>query len=278
VKALVLGGGGVTGVAWEIGMLAGLRDRGVDLSTADVVIGTSAGSVVAAQLTSGRDLEELYERQLSGSVGELPARLGLGSLARYAYAALMPGDDRRMSARLGRMALRARTVSEADRRAVIEQRVPVGAWPDRRLLITAIDAETGEFRVFDRDSGVALIDAVAASCAVPLVWPPVTVDGRRYIDGGIRSPANVDLAAGCDRVVVLAPTARALRRTARPGAQLASLGAHVRSALVTPDPQALREMGRNVLDPAYRAAAARSGRRQAATVDLGDAWQTIMNV
>jgi NTE family protein len=272
MRALVLGGGGVTGVAWEIGLLAGLRDAGVDLSTADVVIGTSAGSVVAAQLTGGLELEELYERQLRGAVRELPARLGAASLVRYAYAALMPGDERRMSARLGRMALRARTVSEAERRAVIADRVPVREWPDRRLLITAIDAETGEFRVFDRDSGVDIVDAVAASCAVPLVWAPVTIDGRRYIDGGIRSPANVDLAAGCNQVVVLAPSAAALRRSARPAAQLAALGPQIRSALVSPDQQALKDMGRNVLDPAYRAAAARTGRRQAATVDLGGAW------
>ena len=136
--------------------------------------------------------------------------------------------------------------------------------PDRKLIITAVDAETGEAQNFDRDSGVSLAEAVAASCAVPLVWPPITINGRRYIDGGVRSSANADLAKGCERVVVLAPIALALRRTGRIETQLASLGPKVRSIVVTPDANARNAIGRNVLDPARRVASARAGHTQAA--------------
>ncbi len=120
--------------------------------------------------------------------------------------------------------------------------------------------------VFDRDSGVSLVDAVGASCAVPGVWPPVTINGRRYIDGGVRAPANVDLAAGYDRVVVLAPISVAFRRDARVAAQVAALPAGTHTVVIAPDPAAGRAIGRNVLDPARRASAARAGRAQAAHV------------
>jgi NTE family protein len=138
-------------------------------------------------------------------------------------------------------------------------------WPSgQRLLVTAVGADDGALVVFERDSGVPLVDAVAASCAVPGVWPPITIDGRRYIDGGVCSPANVDLAASCDVVLVLAPISASFRRDGRVSAQLAALPAGTRRLAVTPDASARRAIGRNVLDPARRAAAARAGRVQAA--------------
>lgn len=265
-RALVLGGGGLSGIAWEVGMLAGLADAGIDLVAADVVIGTSAGSVVGAQLTNGVPLASMYEAQLADASGEIKAAFRTLDLVRFVIAAIWPGSDAAARSRLGHLALRAHTVSEAERRAVIGRRLAHLQWPERPLLVTAVDAETGEPRVFDRASGVLLVDAVGASCAVPLVWPPVTIGDRRYIDGGVRSVANADLASGCDRVVVLAPITRALRRSGRIRAQLASLGASVRSIVVAPDAQAQRALGPNVLDPAYRAASARAGRAQAAAV------------
>ena len=265
-KALVLGGGGITGIAWELGLVAGLAEAGLDLTTADLVIGTSAGSIVGVQITSGAGIEDLYRGQLRDATGEIAAKMGLIATARYVLFALTPGDDRRGRARIGRAALAERTVPESVRRAVIEDRLVSHIWPQRRLLITAVDAETGEARVFDRESGVALTDAVAASCAVPLVWPPMTVGGRRYIDGGVRSTTNADLATDCERVVVLAPNTIALRPSSRISRQLASLGPAVRSIVVNPDPQALRAIGSNTLDPAHRAASARAGRNQAASV------------
>ncbi|RKR91937.1 NTE family protein [Micromonospora pisi] len=263
-RALVLGGGGVTGVAWEIGLLHGLDQCGVDLSLADTVIGTSAGAAVAAQLTGRTPLADIYAAQLDNGSGEIPARIGAGHLVRFMVASAWPGDRRHGRAWLGRAALRAGTISEAERRAVIERRVPDRRWPDRRLLVTAVDTETGVDVVFDADSGVPLIDAVAASCAVPLTWPPVTINGRRYMDGGVRSIANVDLATGHSRVVVIAPASSALRRSDRPRTQAEALG--VPHIVVTPDATARAAIGPNMLDPTRRPAAARAGHDQAASI------------
>jgi NTE family protein len=265
-RALVLGAGGITGIAWEWGILAGLAEAGVDLAGAGLVIGTSAGSVVGAQVAAGLEPGERYRAQLEPPDGDVAAAFGLGQMMRYALAIVGPGAPRQVRTRIGRMALRARTVPEAERVAVIETRLPVRDWPDRALLITAVDAETGEFRVFDRAAGVPLVRAVAASCAVPGVWPPVTIDGRRYMDGGIRSAANADLAAGCERVVVLAPIARGIGPMTSATSQVEALPARSRVALVTPDRAAQSAFGRNVLDPAKRAAAARAGLAQAAAV------------
>jgi len=272
-RALVLGGGGVTGVAWELGMLAGLAEHGVDLSGADLVVGTSAGALVGAQLTSGVPVEELYESQLTGYGDEVAGRFGGWLIARSMWAvAGRPARTGRM--RLGRLALAAPPEHEALWRTAIGTRLPVHTWPDRRLLITAVDAETGEFVAFDSDSGASLVDAVAASCAVPGVWPPVTFQGRRWMDGGTRSPANADLAAGSDRVVILAPIPRGFTRRSGVAAQAAELAGHGSVVTIAPDRDARRVIGRSLLDPARRAPAARAGRAQAATVaaDVERVW------
>jgi NTE family protein len=268
MRALILGGGGVTGIAWELGVVAGLAEADVRLADAGLIVGTSAGSVVGAQLLSGRPLEELYAEQLRPPDGEIAARMGAGALLRWVFASLSSRDEARARARLGHMALRAKTAASPEqRRAVIAARLPSHDWPRRaRLLVTAVDAEDGSFRVFDAGSGVPLVDTVAASCAVPLVWPSMPVAGRLHVDGGVRSPANADVAVGADRVVVVAPIVRAARRSARIDQQLSALGPGVRSVVVTPDAAARKAFGRNALDPARRADAARAGRRQAPSV------------
>ena len=265
-RALVLGGGGVTGIGWETGLLAGLAENGLLLSEADVVVGTSAGAVVGAQLRSGRPIEQLYERQLEDASGEIAARMSPLTLLRFVALSAWPGDEVRARVRTGRAALRATTVPEGERLRVIQARLPSSEWPAARLLLTAVDAVSGELMVFDNQSAVDLSHAVAASCAVPLVWPPMTIGNRRYIDGGVRSVTNVDLAKGCSRVVVLAPITASLRRSASIGRQLAGLGPGVRSVVLSPDAESRRAIGNNVLDPARRAGSAQAGRRQAATV------------
>jgi len=265
-KALVLGGGGITGIGWELGLLAGLREQGVDLSDADVVIGTSAGAVVGAQLTSGVPVDELYARQLHEPDGELAESLGLKFTLRWVLANVLPGGDRRARMRVGKLALAATTEPESQRREVFAKLLAQADWSDRQLQVTAVEAATGEVAVFDRASGVPLVDAVAASCAVPMVWPPMTINGRRYMDGGARSGSNADLATGCGRVVVLAPMPVALRRSGRISEQLARLGPKVHSVVVSPDENARKAIGRKILDPAARAASARAGRAQAASV------------
>jgi NTE family protein len=270
-RALVLGGGGVTGVAWMWGLLAGLAEGGVDLSGADLVVGTSAGSVVGAQVAAGADVRERYAVQQQGAGGEVAARFGLRQMAMMGIAMAGSRDPATRRARIGRMALAADTVPEADRRKVIESRLPVKEWPAGTLKITAVDAHTGELVVLDKDSGVPLVDAVAASCAVPGVWPPVTIGDRRLIDGGVRSAANADLAASCDQIVILAPLAGPGTQVA---AQATQLRTHARVAVVSPDRAAKHAIGTNVLDPARRAPAARAGHAQAHTVlaELRTTW------
>lgn len=274
-NALVLGAGGVTGVAWETGLLAGLAEHGVNLSSAGAFIGTSAGSVVAAQLACGAALGSLLERQLAPTSSERAASLGPWLLARYGLAMLLERDPRRFGARMGRLALAAKTPDEASRRAVIAARLTSTEWPARPLSITAVNAQTGEFRVFDARSGVSLLDAVGASCAVPGVWPPVTIAGERWIDGGMRSAANADLAAGRALVVVVAPITLGLGAMTPLATQVRALReAGARVVVVSPDEQARRGMGRNTLDPSKRVASAEEGLRQAKDVlaEVGAVW------
>lgn len=266
--ALVLGGGGVSGVAWMIGLVAGLEDEGVDVRTASRIIGTSAGSTVGAQLRSGLTTAELFARQVDpGRQGrEISPPLEQLMAMMQAFRSCAGIDDpleRRL--RIGRIALDSRTVSEAERRAVIAGRLPSPDWPAGPLQLTAVDAETGELRIFDADAGVALVDAVAASCAVPGIWPPVTIAGRRYVDGGLRSADNADLAAGDASVAILSPIGGAApdggpSTLATEAARLESAGASV--VTVEPEPAARSAMGLNALDPSTRAAAAQAGRAQ----------------
>jgi len=264
VRGLVLGGGGITGIAWMIGVLAGLADRGIDLTDADVVVGTSAGSIVGSLIATGPRLEDLYAHQLTDPAGEIAARFRTRDMLRYLFASLLPGGEERIGRRIGRMAIGAKTKSDDLRREVIAERLGNATWPARTLLITTVDADTGAARVFDAASGVPLVDAVRASCSVPMVWPPVTIDGHRYMDGGVRSIANADLAKGCERIVVLAPVNVATRRRTRIETQLASLGPSVRSIVLSPDAAARQAIGPNVLSPITRAASARAGRAQGA--------------
>ncbi|HEU5456467.1 MAG TPA: patatin-like phospholipase family protein [Nocardioides sp.] len=263
--ALVLGGGGVTGIAWELGILKGLADAGVDITDADTVIGTSAGSVVGAQVTGTRSLDEVYATQLAPPDHEIGARVGRATMFRLVPPMLVPGSESRKLRRIGRMSMKAHPPGGAERIEVIRSRLGDVPWPERDLRIAAFEAETGKFVTFDSTSGVELVLAVAASCAVPLVWPAVAIDGRHYLDGGMRSTANVDLARGAEAVVVLAPLPQAFSRSTSIRAQLARTGAQ-RWVVVTPDEQALADIGPSVLDPAKRAGAARTGRRQAAAL------------
>lgn len=274
--ALVLAGGGVVGIAWETGFLLGMQDVQPAalgrLLDADVLLGTSAGSAVAAQISSGVPLEELYARQLAENTHELTPHVeveDLMELFEQGAGDTEPSGAQRLR-EIGERAASSPTVSEEVRRSVIAKRLPSHEWPDRHLAVTAIDVETGERVVFRRDSGVPLVDAVAASCAVPVVWPPVTIGERRFMDGGIGSSANVDAATDVDAVVMLSPTAE-------PGQALfgkslaAELAEHpARTLGIFADDASIAAFGRNPLDPNRRAASARAGRdqgrRQAAEV------------
>jgi NTE family protein len=272
--ALVLGGGGVGGIAWITGLLAGLAEAGQDVTGADVLVGTSAGSTVAAQLGSGLGLEKLYGQQIEsgGQTAEIMVDLdrerGVAEIGAVIRSATTVPEMRRA---VGTFALHAATVPEHERRAAIESRLPSREWPARTLKIVAVDAETGEPRVFDNTSCVTLVDAVTASCAVPGVWPPATIDGRRYVDGSVRSSANADYASGASRVLVIVPlgTVELFPREkslAQAVEELRARGADV--AIVAPDEASRVAMGANPLDPSTRKPSAEAGRSQGRRVKI----------
>jgi NTE family protein len=266
--ALVLGGGGVAGIAWMTGLLAGLAEAGGDISRADRVIGTSAGATMAAQLGSGLPLGELFARQVEPA---LQSRELMAVIDWERYAAdLQPYADGAGSLEetlrgIGRFALEANTVQEDERRAVIESRLPSRDWPLTPTSLIAVDCTSGELAAFEASSGVSLVDAVAASCAVPGIWPPVTIAGRRYMDGGVRSGDNADLAAGAERIIVISPlgmdsplpSPMPLREVLT---ALKEGGASV--TVISPDEASVAAIGSNALDPAIRVPAAMAGRAQ----------------
>ena len=236
-NALVLGGGGTLGISWEIGVLAGLTKGGVDVTGADLIVGTSAGSVVGTQIAQGQSLQSLVEGQ------EECAEVGAIAL------------------------LASRTVSED---AWIDSfDASIGpAWPERRLLLTAVDAQSGEFRTWSLGDGIEIRRAVASSCAVPGMFPCVQFKGRRYTGGGVRSGTSADLATGHENVLIIAPIGAGtsgvdplMGRQAREEADaLSSRGANVE--FVFPDADAMAIMGGNRMDGSKRAVMVDQGLRQ----------------
>jgi NTE family protein len=265
---LVLAGGGLAGIGWETGILRGIADEAPETAKAlldvDVVVGTSAGSTVAAQLGSGLGLDVLFDRQTGTPATELNANVGIDEITELFVTAMLTPDTTTAEKlqKIGAVALSTKTVSEAVRRNVIAQRLPSHEWPDRVLRISAIDTETGELVMFDRNSGVGLVDAVAASCAVPAVWPPVTIGERRYMDGGVGSSVNMALANDCAVAVVLVPSGRS---TPSPfgGGAAEEVDAFGGAAFgVFADDESIAAFGPNPLDPACREPSALAGREQ----------------
>jgi len=266
-KALVLGGGGVAGIAWMTGLLTGLAEAGTDLTGADLIIGTSAGANVAAQVGSGLPLADLYARQADPErqCREIAVELDLEQVGADFVKVMGEAESaREIQRRMGAWALAADTVPEPARRAIVEGRLPSHEWPERAIKLVAVEASTGETAVFDRDSTVSLVDAVAASSAVPGVWPPVTIGARRYIDGGVRSADNADLAVGWSEIVILSPlgydSPLPLMPLREVVATLRDSGSAV--TVLTPDAASAAAIGSNPLDPGTRTPAAGAGRAQ----------------
>ncbi|MGZ4513950.1 MAG: patatin-like phospholipase family protein [Mycobacterium sp.] len=271
-RALVLAGGGIAGIAWETGVLRGIADESPAaaglLLDSDVLVGTSAGSAVAAQIGSGSTLDVLFDRQVAESSAEIDSGVDVEAITEMFLAALAgpstgPSDKtQEQMQRIGAVALATETVPPPVRRRVIAQRLPSHDWPDRALRVTAIDVATGELVVFDRESGVDLVDAVAASCAVPGAWPPVAIAGRRYMDGGVASSVNLGVADDCDAAVVLVPSGADAPSPfdAGPAAEISSFTGT--TFAVFADADSLAAFGPNPLDPGCRVASALAGREQ----------------
>jgi NTE family protein len=285
--ALVLGGGGAAGQAWQIGVIAGLAEAGLDLTeAADLVVGTSSGSTTAAWVRSGIPAAELLAWVLSepvrpvGQSRELPPSLPMATVferMRAIGAAATSAADLRRA--MGAFGLESDSIlgpaAAGQRRAMVAARLPRPEWPDRPMIVVAVDAHTGELAAFDRDSGVDLVDAVTASTALPGGAPTHSINGTHYINGGVRSGENADLASGYANVVVLSPFGgrsgtlpegqfEGLRREPEWGTDLASQVEALRKQgsrveVITPDTDSRAAMGTNQMDLATRIPAARAG-------------------
>ncbi|BDT90785.1 hypothetical protein IFM12275_07610 [Nocardia sputorum] len=264
--ALVLGGGGPVGIAWLAGLATGLRESGVDLALADRFVGTSAGAVVGAVLADGGDPARLLRPpSVSAPVRADPARMG-EILAVLRTPGQDPAEGRR---RAGALALAARVGDPDEHIARIGGLAGVAQWPERDLVVTAIDITTGDLRAWTRDGAASLPAALASSTAVPGVFPPIPIDGSLYVDGGLRSPVNADLAAGADVVVIAEPLAHMFPRI--PSDR--ELGSATEISIV-PDNDAIAAFGLDVFAPAALAPAHAAGVRQAAEAArrLKDLW------
>ncbi|MGA8362507.1 MAG: patatin-like phospholipase family protein [Candidatus Dormiibacterota bacterium] len=277
-RALVLHGGGSAGNAWEIGVVAGLFDAGLDVTEADLIIGTSAGATAAVQITSATPTELLAAilsvapQQRTRPVGTDGGRIPIGPAAnhmeittRIIAAAADAADMRR---RIGAAALEMDAASDGSGqtrwRATVAARLPRQHWPERTILITAVDAHTGEPVVFDRHSGVDLVDAVAASTANGFGVPPYSIGDKRYIDGGYRRNENADLAAGYERVLVLSPFGGRSRHPLEWGMHLATQVDELRASgsrveTIFPDGDSIKAFGADMMDLSTRPPAARAG-------------------
>lgn len=272
-RALVLGGGGLTGLAWLHGVLTELPDV---VGTADRVIGTSAGALLAARLLSGGDADELTPlvAELSG------VRIGAAAGAALLAAQLWP-SRRHALQWLGRRATRERSRTRSNGRRgrltedafvdLVGRAIGTTTWP-APLIVVAVDAVSGRPAYFTPRSEVDLARAVAASCAMPGVFPAVHIEDRAYLDGGLRSPANADLAADCDPVLILAPQSRSVRQVRRPTHHAARLAANGAAVVLLQDERPTLD----ALSPAALDAAREQGRRQGrnAAAEVRELWRS----
>ncbi|WP_280383399.1 patatin-like phospholipase family protein [Nocardia wallacei] len=269
-SALVLGGGGPVGIAWMAGLAIGLREAGIELGRADRFVGTSAGSIVGTVLAGDGDLARLLSPPPTGAPPPQVDQARLAEIfAILGRPALDPMQARR---RVGELALAAQAGDPADHVARMSALVGPVSWPSRDLVVTSVDAESGELRAWTREDVASLPQALAASTAVPGVFPPIPIDGRYYLDGGVRSSINADLAAGAELVVIVEPLAHMFPRTPSDG----ELGSATTISLV-PDETTIGVFGVDVFNPAALAPAYEAGVRQAADAarDLKGAWPAV---
>lgn len=280
-NALVLGGGGVLGVSWATGLLAGLAEGGVDATSADLIVGTSAGSVVSAQIAVGNTLDELMAEQTGGS-SPVPAELNfdpanlMAIFHKWASYSTMTADA---CAEIGAMAIASKTSSLESWLETFAQ-IADTDWPERPLVVTAVDADSGDFQPWDRSSGAPFHAAIASSCTVPGLFPVVPINDRRYMDGGVRSTTNADLASGYDNVLVIAPIGARQDGIDPLGRKLSEAEIEAltaegsRADLVFPDAPSLEAMGINRMDATRQKATAEAGARQgeALAARIADIW------
>lgn len=280
-RAVVLGGGGPVGVAWEAGLAAGLDDGGVRLAEADLFVGTSAGSIIGSQLALGRAPRELFEAQLAIAEDDRPEmrpvqrNIDIAPLIQ-AYVKMYTTDlsSEQFRKEVGQFALQAEAIPEEEWLPTFGRDSNYDSWPEREYICTAVDAATGEFVSWSKDSGIPLQLAVASSCAVPGVVEPVTINGKRYMDGGMGSGTNAELAAGYGKVLVVPVFAVGRSRPGTDEAVVARLRQRFEDELqpirdaggeievISPDDDSRDAFGPNLMDGTRRKPVAEAGLRQ----------------
>lgn len=281
-KALVLSAGGPLAVAWECGVLSGLAQSGLTMSSADFILGTSAGAIVGAQIASGRDPTMMAktliaegEKASTGKAGSVYPPEAVGKLPEL-FAKSQTGDTGRVE--VGAYALAASTPDSPA--AYIEHMssiVGFDTWPEKVGLVV-VDIAVGKPRVLRRDCGATLGTGVAASCCLPGLHPPVLINGKHYMDGGLRSPANADLVGRFDTILVLSfnpPGPVGQRMISRVTAQVDELIASgARTSVTTPDEACLEAIGPNTMDFARRPEVVRQAMAQGIAIAgrISEVW------
>jgi NTE family protein len=273
---LVMGGGGLVGIAWELGVLAGLQEAaGLDPTSATVIVGSSAGSVSGAQAALGRDLGHLVERQLvtaSSQSGPTEARSPAssttadadqaGSVPQEIFEALMSsvGSIEERAAKIGRMAMEADVAMEED--AYVQSfRSFVGTdqWPEVDLRVTTAEAETGRSVLWSRHDGIDLVRAVASSCAIPCFFPPVSFRGKHYVDGPRGGyMARLATEKDLDGILFVGPNAALPPELARQ-VELEELAEEGMPVVMVTGGDVMAGIGMDLMNPAKRAKAAEAG-------------------
>ncbi|WP_436498489.1 patatin-like phospholipase family protein [Actinokineospora sp. HUAS TT18] len=271
---MVLGAGGIAGTAWMTGLATRLRRDGVDLGLADVIVGTSSGAMVGGMLVTGRDLDALADPPDLHS-GDDTRALPPPNPRLWETLKIAQGTDDTPERELARREVLQVAMEQPRAETSLFARIAalVGGddWHSGGLRIPVIEAGSGRREVWDRDTGVSLSAAVTAGHAFPGIVPPVVVDGRHFVDGGLWSTTNADLAAPAAKVLVLEPLAYRAP-VGRLDAELASVTA---DAVVrfSPDEAALEAFVGNfdvrVWQPAYQAGI-RQASALAAQLDAAD--------
>jgi NTE family protein len=266
-RALVLGGGGPIGVHWEAGLATGLHEAGFPLDSIDVIVGTSAGAIVGAHLAQGgpSSWSKLLgaERKADAAAGP-PAffdrsKLDLQALGEiYQLWGAMQLTTREQVQAIGKVVRRLDRGAHDQWVSETRKSVPPGAdWPERRLCVVAVDTESGERRMFERGDGVRLARAIAASSAVPGLFPAIEIKERLYMDGQVWSSTNADLllADRPEQVLIAMPTnsetgrgigSHAERMLEHEIAALRAAGCDVKWR--TPSSDDAQRMGTNLMD------------------------------
>jgi NTE family protein len=271
-RALVLGGGGAVGIGWQTGLLIGLREAGVDFTGVEAIVGTSAGALVGALLASGHEVTDSLSSLAALGQSIDPDSLAAGDeiFLGVMREARIETDPRQALRAIGRAATEASTFPEGDYLGMFSA-LQGAAWPTG-FRCTAIDTDTGDLVVWDKGSDIPLLLAVAASCAIPALFPTVTIKGRRFMDGGILSTLNSAAAPMTDVLVIISchPLGSkgtggggSLAASVTPETELAALRQTRRLVAVEPDFSDI-EAPVNMMDPNLVILALQIGRRQAA--------------